>query len=225
MLSILGGAIGIGVGAAILSVAPSLIPQGLLPAAVTLTFDCASSRSAPARRCSSAAVRHRARVAGDEHLVAGGDGRRQPDHDGRRRADARAAGDGRSRDGGAAALRRRAAAAHAGRGRIVRSRLPRRERAVDAGRSARLEVSDPQALQQFYDQVEAEIRAVPGVAGRRRGPARCRSTTSTDGGFVVRDRRRSAGRGEPAAAHRISGGQPHLLLDARSAGRRWPRLR
>ena len=39
VLSVIGGALGIGVGAAILSVAPSLIPEGLLPAAVTLTFD------------------------------------------------------------------------------------------------------------------------------------------------------------------------------------------
>ncbi|MCA1562302.1 MAG: ABC transporter permease, partial [Acidobacteria bacterium] len=39
VLSLLGGVVGIGVGAAILNVAPSLIPQGLLPATVTLTFD------------------------------------------------------------------------------------------------------------------------------------------------------------------------------------------
>ena len=39
VLSILGGVLGVAVGAAILSVAPSAIPQGLLPAAVTLTFD------------------------------------------------------------------------------------------------------------------------------------------------------------------------------------------
>ncbi len=39
VLSILGGALGLAVGAAILTVAPSLIPQGLLPAAVTLTFN------------------------------------------------------------------------------------------------------------------------------------------------------------------------------------------
>src|SRR4030095_389517 len=39
VLSLLGGALGIAVGAAILEVAPSLIPQGLLPATVTLTFD------------------------------------------------------------------------------------------------------------------------------------------------------------------------------------------
>ena len=39
MLSLIGAALGGGVGAAILSAAPSLIPQGLLPATVTLTFD------------------------------------------------------------------------------------------------------------------------------------------------------------------------------------------
>jgi putative ABC transport system permease protein len=39
VLSIIGGALGLGIGAAILAVAPSLIPEGLLPAAVTLTFD------------------------------------------------------------------------------------------------------------------------------------------------------------------------------------------
>jgi putative ABC transport system permease protein len=39
VLAALGGALGIGVGAAILEVAPSLLPEGLLPAAVTLSFD------------------------------------------------------------------------------------------------------------------------------------------------------------------------------------------
>lgn len=39
VLSVIGGALGIGVGAAILSIAPAVIPDGLLPAAVTLTFD------------------------------------------------------------------------------------------------------------------------------------------------------------------------------------------
>ncbi len=49
--------------------------------------------------------------------------------------------------------------------RSLRSRVSRRQRPLDARRSARLEVSDREALQQFYDQVEAEIAAVPGVAG------------------------------------------------------------
>ena len=39
VLSLLGGALGTAVGAAILSVAPALLPQGLLPPTVTLTFD------------------------------------------------------------------------------------------------------------------------------------------------------------------------------------------
>lgn len=39
VLSAIGGALGVGVGAAILNIAPAVIPQGLLPAAVTLTFD------------------------------------------------------------------------------------------------------------------------------------------------------------------------------------------
>ena len=61
VLSLIGGALGVGVGAAILSVAPSLIPQGLLPATVTLSFDlrvvafCAGAalagRAAVRRRC------------------------------------------------------------------------------------------------------------------------------------------------------------------------------
>jgi putative ABC transport system permease protein len=39
LLAVLGGGLGLAIGAAILQAAPSLIPQGLLPAAVTLTFD------------------------------------------------------------------------------------------------------------------------------------------------------------------------------------------
>jgi putative ABC transport system permease protein len=39
VLSAIGCVLGVGVGAAILNVAPSVIPQGLLPTAVTLTFD------------------------------------------------------------------------------------------------------------------------------------------------------------------------------------------
>jgi putative ABC transport system permease protein len=39
VLSIIGGALGIGVGAAILQVAPVLLPDGLLPATVSLAFD------------------------------------------------------------------------------------------------------------------------------------------------------------------------------------------
>jgi putative ABC transport system permease protein len=39
VLSLIGGVLGVGLGAAILRVAPFVIPEGLLPGAVTLTFD------------------------------------------------------------------------------------------------------------------------------------------------------------------------------------------
>jgi putative ABC transport system permease protein len=39
VLSAIGGAVGVAVGASILGVAPTLVPQGLLPPAVTITFD------------------------------------------------------------------------------------------------------------------------------------------------------------------------------------------
>jgi len=39
VLSLIGGALGVAVGATILDLAPSVIPEGLLPGAVTLTFD------------------------------------------------------------------------------------------------------------------------------------------------------------------------------------------
>ena len=41
LLSLLGGALGLAIGAAILQIAPTFIPPGLLPAAVTLRFDAA----------------------------------------------------------------------------------------------------------------------------------------------------------------------------------------
>jgi putative ABC transport system permease protein len=39
VLSMIGGTLGVAIGAAILDIAPTLIPQGLLPGAITLTFD------------------------------------------------------------------------------------------------------------------------------------------------------------------------------------------
>ena len=39
VLSTIGGVLGVGIGAVILNIAPSVIPQGLLPGALTLTFD------------------------------------------------------------------------------------------------------------------------------------------------------------------------------------------
>ena len=75
-------------------------------------------------------------------LVGGSDRLRQPHDDGRRRTTSRTARHRRGRDGGPAAVWRGAAAADAPRRRSVRSRVSRRQRAVDARRSAGLEVPD-----------------------------------------------------------------------------------
>ena len=167
VLSLIGGALGIAIGAAILQVAPVLIPQGLLPAAVTLSFDlrivafCAAAALlvgvvfgiAPAFQATAMAA-HR------------GDGRRQPHHDRRRRTPAQPAGDGRGGDRRPAVVRCGAAAADVDRRAVVRPWLPRRQHSVDAGRSAgnRQRYPPPTKQQQLYDQIEAEVRALPGVA-------------------------------------------------------------
>ena len=165
VLSLIGGALGTVVGAAILSVAPSLIPQGLLPPTVALTFDLrVVAFCAVAALVVGVLFGVDAGVESDPVLVRGSDGLEQPLRHRRRRPAARAARHGRSGDRRAAALRRGAADADADGGGRLRARLPRRQRALDAARSARFEVSDAESLLQFYDQVEAEIAAVPGVA-------------------------------------------------------------
>jgi putative ABC transport system permease protein len=165
VLSLLGGAIGIGVGAAILSVAPSLIPRGLLPATVTLAFDmrvigfCAVAALVvglvfgvmPAWKAtdfSSAQV-----ITSDSRTTTGGGTLR-----------------------GLLVIGEVATAVLLlfGAGLLLRTLV-----AVDAfDRGFRAEsvlsmLVDPlgskypnvQSLQQFFDEVEAEIAAVPGVAG------------------------------------------------------------
>ena len=86
VLSIIGGALGIGVGAAILQVAPVLIPEGLLPATVDARVRHARGRvlrdGGAARR---RRVRHRAGIPGDGRGADRSDGRRQPHHHRRRR--------------------------------------------------------------------------------------------------------------------------------------------
>jgi predicted permease len=166
VLSLIGAGLGAVLGASILKVAPSLIPAGLLPATVTLAFDmrvvgfCAAAAIVigllfgvtPAWKAtsfSSAEV-----IASDTRTTVGGGGR----------------------------LRAMLVASEVAiavfllcaAGLLLRTLL-----AVDAyDRGYRAEsvlsmLVDPlgskyptdQALQQFYDQVEAEVNAVPGVAG------------------------------------------------------------
>ncbi len=165
VLSLVGGALGIGVGAAILSVAPSLIPKGLLPATVTLAFDmrvvafCAAAAllvglifgvmpAWKATEFSSAEV-----ISSDSRTTTGGGSLR-----------------------GLLVIGEVATAVLLlfGAGLLLRTLV-----AVDAfDRGFRAEsvltmlvdplgskYPTPQSLQQFFDQVEAEISAVPGVAG------------------------------------------------------------
>ena len=141
VLAVIGGALGTGIGAAILSVAPSLVPEGLLPASVSLTFDarvvafCAAAALfvgvlfgvLPALKATAFSTAE----------VIGSDTRTTTGTSGRLRALLVV---------GEVAMAvfllfgRRPAAALVPRGQRVRPRLSRRQRPVDARRSARLEV-------------------------------------------------------------------------------------
>jgi putative ABC transport system permease protein len=166
VLSILGGVLGIGIGAAIVNAAPSLIPQGLLPATVTLTFDmrvvafCAATAvlvgllfgvmpALKATDFSSAAV-----IGAGSRSVTGTGGRLR----------------------GLLVIGEVATAVLLlfGAGLLLRTLMA--VDSFDRGYRAPSVLSmlvDPlgakypteASLQQFYDQVEAEIAAVPGVAG------------------------------------------------------------
>ena len=163
LLSGIGGVLGIGVGATILAVAPAIVPEGLLPGAVTLAFDLRGrrvlrDRGAARRRAvwPGASIESRRSLFDARHVVRhpDGDRPRRPAHTARHRG---------SRDGRGAAVRRRTAAPNPARGRTRRSRIPCRTDPDDARRSARARYPTPASLLQFYDSVEQEIRAVPGV--------------------------------------------------------------
>jgi putative ABC transport system permease protein len=166
VLSLIGGALGSGVGAAILSVAPSLIPQGLLPPTVVLTFD----------------MRVVAFCAGTAVLVGLVFGV-MPAWKATDFSSAEVLGsDSRTMTGGGGTLRgllvigevATAVVLLFGAGLLLRTLIA--VEAFDRGYRAESVLSmlvdplgskypTPESLQQFYDQVEAEISAVPGVAG------------------------------------------------------------
>ncbi len=166
VLALIGGAVGTGIGAAILGIAPSLVPEGLLPATVSLTFDmrvvafCAVAALfvgllfgvMPAWKATAFST---AEVIGSDTRTTTGSG-------------------GRLR--GLLVVGEVAVAVLllAGAGLLLRTLLA--VESFDRGYRADSVLSmlvDPlgskyptdEALQQFYDQVEAEIAAVPGVAG------------------------------------------------------------
>ena len=166
VLSLIGGAVGCAVGAAILSIAPSLIPQGLLPATVTLSFNlriigfCAVAAvlvgllfgvmpAWKATDCSSAAV-----ISSDSRTIAAGSGRLR----------------------GLLVVGQVATAVLLlfGAGLLLRTLVA--VEAFDRGYRAGSVLSmlvdplgskypTPESLQQFFDQVEREIATIPSVAG------------------------------------------------------------
>ena len=166
VLAALGGALGAGIGAAILNVAPALVPEGLLPASVALTFDarvaafCAAAALGvglvfgvmPAWKATAFST---AEVIGSDTRTTTGSG-------------------GRLR--GLLVMGEVAMAVFllAGAGLLLRTLLAVED--FDRGYRAESVLSmlvDPLgskypttvALEQFYEQVEAEIAAVPGAAG------------------------------------------------------------
>jgi putative ABC transport system permease protein len=165
VLSIIGGALGIAVGAAILQVAPLLIPEGLLPATVTPAFDLRVVAF-----CAAAAL-----VVGIVFGIA-------PAFQATSMAPTEAMGaDSRTTTGGGGRLRNLLVAGEVatavlllfGAGLLLRTLMA--VQSYDRGYRAESVLSmlvdplgsaypPPLKQQQFYDQVEAEVRAVPGVA-------------------------------------------------------------
>jgi putative ABC transport system permease protein len=164
VLSLIGGVLGIGVGAAIMEAAPRIIPDGLLPAAVKLTFDlrvvafCGGTAVLvgllfgifPAWQATGFSTP--ASVGADTRTTTGGGGRLR-------------------------ALLVIGEVATAvlllcGAGLLLRSLIAvdSFDRGFRAGSVLSMMVDPlgskyptPESLQQFFDQVEGEIRAVPGV--------------------------------------------------------------
>jgi putative ABC transport system permease protein len=164
LLAVLGGVLGLAVGAAILRAAPSMMPPNLLPAAVTLTFD--------ARLVAFCAVT--VLVVGVLFGVGPAWQATQPASASALAVDGRTA----TRRGGgiraalAVAQVATAVVLLAGAGLLLRSVLE--VEGVDRGYRAESVLSlivdpigsrypTPAALLQFYDDVEREVRAIPGV--------------------------------------------------------------
>ena len=164
VLSCIGGGLGIALGAAILRAAPALIPPGLLPAAVTLAFDlrvvalCGAAALAigvifglaPAWQATSVATA--GAMGADTRTTTGGDG-------GLRQL--LVVGEVATAVlllfGAGLLLRTLTAVQSFDRGYRAESVLTM---LVDPLSSS---YPTPEKLQQFYDQAEAEVRAVPGV--------------------------------------------------------------
>jgi putative ABC transport system permease protein len=165
VLSIIGGVLGIGVGAAILRVAPVLVPEGLLPATVALAFDlrvvvfCAVAALLVGIVFGIAPAFHAAALAPAEAM--GADNRTTTGSGGRLRSWLVA---------GEVAM---AVLLLFGAGLLLRTLIA--VQSYDRGYRAESVLTmlvdplgnaypTPERLVQFFDQVEAEVRTVPGVA-------------------------------------------------------------
>ena len=165
VLSLIGGVLGIALGAAILRSAPVIIPEGLLPATVTLSFDirvlafCAAASLLVGVMFGVAPAWHAMSVA--PHEVMGADSRTTT------------GGGGRLRNLFVVAEVAMSVLLLFGAGLLLRTliEVSSFDRGYRAG-SVLTMLVDPlgsayptaERLQQFFDQVEAEVRAVPGVA-------------------------------------------------------------
>jgi putative ABC transport system permease protein len=165
LLSLIGGALGIAVGAAILRVAPVMIPEGLLPATVALSFDwrvvafCATASLLVGVLFGIAPAWHAMTLSSPE--VMGADTRTTTGGGGRLRnvfVVTEVATSVLLLFGAGLLLRTLIAVSSYDRGYRAESVL---SMLVDPLGSA---YPTPEKLQQFFDQVEAEVRAVPGVA-------------------------------------------------------------
>jgi putative ABC transport system permease protein len=165
VLSIIGGVLGIGVGAAILRVAPVMVPEGLLPATVALAFDlrvvvfCAVAALLVGIVFGIAPAFHAAALAPAEAM--GADNRTTTGSGGRLRSWLVA---------GEVAM---AVLLLFGAGLLLRTLIA--VQSYDRGYRAESVLTmlvdplgnaypTPERLVQFFDQVEAEVRTVPGVA-------------------------------------------------------------
>ena len=164
VLALIGGGLGLGVGAAILQVAPALIPEGLLPATVTLAFDmrvvafCISGALligvifgiAPAWQATSISASEA--MGADSRTTTGGGGRLRG-----LLVSGEVATAVLLLFGAGLLLRTLVAVESFDRGYRAESVLTM---VVDPLGSS---YPTPEKLQQFFDQVEAEVRTVPGV--------------------------------------------------------------
>ncbi len=221
MLAGLGGLTGVAIGAAILQVAPSVIPPDLLPAGVTLAFDlrvlvfCGVTALAVGLLFGLAPAWQATQLSAAQVIGAGS----------------------RTTTGRGGALRGALVAGQVatavvllfGAGLLLRTML--NVEAVDRGYRAESALSmivDPpfggEKLMPFYNDVERETRAQPGV----------RSVTWAStlplgrfvpGRVIFRDRRGHAAAGWPASDRRLSDRQPDILRNTRPANRHRPRIR